>query len=77
MVTPSPILSKSSKVLEDWRKASRRMGGNGKIVVDKTEAKKMIFERSNDAFQPMNITQLYEVSLVHLFVFEMRVYIYI
>ena len=77
MVTPSPILSKSSKVLEDWRKASRRMGGNGKIVVDKTEAKKMIFERSNDAFQPMNITQLYEVSLVHLFVFEMRVYVYL
>ena len=41
-----------------WQDAATDMGG-GKIVINKTEAKKVIFDMLHDAFCPMNITQIH------------------
>ena len=41
-----------------WQDAATDMGG-GKIVINKAEAKKVIFDMLHDAFCPMNITQIH------------------
>ena len=41
-----------------WQDAATDLGG-GKIIVNKTEAKKAIFDMLHDAFCPMNITQIH------------------
>ena len=76
-VTPSPavglaaakapaVSNKPSKqALEyhrKWQEAAEAMGGpQARIVVAKGAAKKIIFDFLNDAFRPMNITQIYKV----------------
>jgi hypothetical protein len=37
--------------------------GGGKIEVSKPKAKKIIFDMLHDKFRPMNITEIYQVSL--------------
>ena len=55
--------SKSAlKQHEKWQEECRKSGGTGRIVVNKPEAKKLIFDLCNDSFQPMNITQIHQVS---------------
>ena len=54
--------AKSSAVVEKWKQESLRLGGLGKIVLNKVEAKKLVFEKCQDSFAPMNITQLFTVS---------------
>ena len=41
-----------------WQDAATDLGG-GKIIINKTEAKKAIFDMLHDAFCPMNITQIH------------------
>lgn len=45
-----------------WQEAAEAIGGPGsRIIVSKVEAKKLIYDVLYDAFQPMNITQIYQV----------------
>jgi hypothetical protein len=71
-ITPSTTIDenhkKSSKptkaqleIHKQWRDAAEKMGG-AKIVVNKMDAKKIIFDYLSDSFQPMTITQIYNVS---------------
>jgi hypothetical protein len=76
-VTPSPAVGlaaakapaasnkPSKQALEyhrKWQEAAEAMGGpQARIVVAKGPAKKIIFDFLNDAFRPMNITQIYKV----------------
>jgi hypothetical protein len=49
-----------------WQEAAEAIGGPGsRIIVRKPEAKKLIYEILYDAFQPMNITQIYQVGSLH------------
>ena len=41
-----------------WQDAATDLGG-GKIIINKIEAKKAIFDMLHDAFRPMNITQIH------------------
>lgn len=46
-----------------WQEAAEAMGGpQARIVVSKGAAKKIIFDFLNDAFRPMNITQIHKVK---------------
>ena len=60
--TRMPIPSKSKAMYEKWQKECVKMGGTGKIVVHKPEIKQLIINMLRDAFCPMNITQIYNVS---------------
>jgi hypothetical protein len=68
-VTPSPAAASSGnpskqavEMHRKWIEAAEAMGGPGtRIVVSKAVAKKMILDLLNDAFAPMNITQIYKV----------------
>lgn len=74
-ITPTPAkeTTKSSKSKEknsailqkkhaEWQKAAVKAGGPGaRIIVDKKQAKKMIFDLLYDAMKPMNITQIHTV----------------
>jgi hypothetical protein len=73
VVTPSPVpLSNKTKGLskaaianhEKWRNECLKLGGTGKICVKKPEIKKLIFDLCKDRFAPMNITQIYHVSVI-------------
>jgi hypothetical protein len=49
-----------------WQVEAEKMGGpENKIVVSKPAAKKLIFDMLHDAFRPMNITEVYQVSCWH------------
>jgi hypothetical protein len=79
-VTPSPAVglasakapaasNKPSKVAltlhRKWQEAAEAIGGpQARIVVSKPAAKKIIFDYLNDAFRPMNITQIHKVFTV-------------
>ena len=54
---PAAKLSKSAmESHRKWQAEAEKQGGpNAKIVVSKPEAKKIIFEKLNDEFTPMNI----------------------
>ena len=58
-------VSRNAKALElhkKWLETAQAMGGKeARIVVAKPAAKKLIFDFLYDAFQPMNITQIYKV----------------
>lgn len=75
-VTPSPVPPGSKKTVvsgqfernkhhlqlhEKWQKEADKLGG-GKIIVNKDEAKSVIFTFVRDQFCPMNITEIYNVS---------------
>jgi hypothetical protein len=71
IVTPQPGSSKSAKqpskqalaMHRKWQEAAEAMGGPGtRIVVNKKDAKKIIFDLLFDAFRPMNITQVFTVG---------------
>lgn len=56
----------TSKVALDmhkrWQQQAEKMGGReARIVVEKSKAKKIIFDLLHDAFAPMNITQIHSV----------------
>jgi hypothetical protein len=63
---PAAISKPSKQALEyhrKWQEAAEAMGGpQARIVVAKGAAKKIIFDFLNDAFRPMNITQIYKVD---------------
>ena len=48
--------------LKKWQDAATSMGG-GKIIINKTEAKKIVFDMLSDAFRPMNITEIFNVRI--------------
>lgn len=55
--------AKALEVHKKWLEAAQALGGKDvRIVVSKPAAKKLIFDFLYDAFQPMNITQIYKVS---------------
>jgi hypothetical protein len=63
---PASVSSKPSKqalaVHRKWQEAAEAVGGpQARIVVSKAAAKKIIFDFLNDAFRPMNITQIHKV----------------
>jgi hypothetical protein len=71
-ITPSTTTDENNKksskptkaqleIHKQWREAAEKMGGT-KIVVNKMDAKKIIFDFLYDAFRPMTITQIYNVS---------------
>ena len=44
---------------EKWQAEADKMGGPGsRVIVDKNEAKKVVFDTLHDMFSPVNITQL-------------------
>lgn len=58
-------VTRNTKAMEahrKWLEAAQAMGGiEARIVVSKPAAKKLIFDCLQDAFRPMNITQIYKV----------------
>jgi hypothetical protein len=64
--TPSRPVQASAGALKkhrEWQLAAEKVGGpNARIVVKKAEAKPLIFDLLYDAFRPMNITQIHNVS---------------
>jgi hypothetical protein len=62
---PAPITKPNKQSLEfhrKWQAAAEAMGGpDARIVVSKPVAKKIIFDFLNDAFRPMNITEIHKV----------------
>ena len=74
-ITPSPVpprgaggkKSKSTKpnathsaVQKKWQEAAEKAGGPGaRIITNKTEAKKIVFDMLHDSFRPMNMTEIY------------------
>jgi hypothetical protein len=64
--TPSHSVQASAGALKkhrEWQLAAEKVGGpNARIVVKKAEAKPLIFDLLYDAFRPMNITQIHNVS---------------
>ncbi len=67
-VSPMPVPQKKKpsaipKCYQKWQEESDKKGG-GKIIVKKADAKPIIFDMLKDAFRPMNITQIYNVSTV-------------
>lgn len=70
IVTPQPVKPKqpSKQALEmhrKWQEAAEAFGGPGtRIVVNKDEAKSIIFNKMYDAFCPMNITEIFKVRYV-------------
>jgi hypothetical protein len=73
-VTPSPVPPKQSKpsaaalaMHRKWQEAAEKIGGpDARIVVKKPDAKKLIFDMLHESFQPMNITDIFKVSLTVL-----------
>lgn len=76
-VTPSPAVASAStktkakskpskqflELHRKWQAAAEKAGGpSARIVVDKNDAKKLIFDLLYDKFRPMNITQVNTVS---------------
>eukprot|EP00957_Ditylum_brightwellii_P187904 14307253-Ditylum_brightwellii.AAC.1 len=44
-----------------WQAEAEKLGGpNVRIVVNKLEAKKLIFDTLHESFRPMNITEIYK-----------------
>jgi hypothetical protein len=84
MVTPSPAATGPSKqalaIHQKWLETAKALGGD-KLIVSKEAAKKVIFDVLHDAFRPMNITDIFNVSLhdfiVVTMVFDSRVNIYL
>ena len=74
----APPLKPSKQMLEThrkWQEAAEAMGGPGsRIVVSKPEAKKLIYEELYDEFRPMNITDIYKVSLINRFIIAMQTF---
>lgn len=62
----TPIPSKPSNqalaMHKKWQESAKALGGE-RIVVSKPEAKKLILELLKDSFKPMNITDIFKVSL--------------
>ncbi len=67
-IGPPPKVAGKAKAIEvhkKWLEAAQAMGGkDARIVVSKPAAKKMIFDFLYDSFQPMNITQIFQVRCV-------------
>lgn len=65
--TPSRPTQASEAALKrhrEWQAAAEKAGGpDARIVVKKADAKPLIFDALYDAFRPMNITQIYNVSV--------------
>lgn len=70
-VTPSPfpatsskgkgkISRESQKMMAKWKEISLKNGGNGKVLINRDDIKKEIFELCQDKFAPMNITQIFQ-----------------
>jgi hypothetical protein len=58
--------TKALEIHKKWLEAAQAMGGKDvRIVVGKPAAKKLIFDFLYDAFQPMNITQIYKVRQIN------------
>jgi len=75
MVTPSPAplprpAQPSAAALamhRKWQAEAEKLGGpNVRIVVNKLEAKKLIFDTLHESFRPMNITEIYKVKITQL-----------
>ena len=80
-ITPSPALASAAatkkataqkqptkaeiEMMSKWKAAAKKRGG-ADIVLQRTAAKKLIYDLLYDAFCPMNITQIYEVRRVIL-----------
>jgi len=76
MVTPSPVPPNGSSksrpsatalaMHRKWQDAAIKMGGkDARIIVSKPAAKKIILELLSDSFKPMNITDIYHVSIIY------------
>jgi hypothetical protein len=67
---PAQASAGALKKHREWQLAAEKVGGpNARIVVKKAEAKPLIFDLLYDAFRPMNITQIHDVSSdVHSFI---------
>lgn len=53
---PNVMSTKTIESRSKWQAEAEKLGGPGvKIIVHKTEAKKIIFDKMHDAFAPMNI----------------------
>jgi len=55
--------STSLTMYHKWQQADEEMGAKGtQIVLDKSQAKKLVFDLLHDQFKPMNITDIYKVQ---------------
>jgi hypothetical protein len=53
---PKEMSKNSLELHKKWQAEAEKLGGPGvKIIVGKSEAKKLIFDKLHDAFAPMNI----------------------
>jgi len=57
----TPVQLSSDPQYKKWQAEADKMGG-GKITVDRSDAKKAIFDVLHDSFKPMNVNGLYQVS---------------
>ena len=57
-VTPTPA---ALAIHQKWSETMKTLGGE-KLIVCKNAAKKVIFDLLHDAFRPMNITDIFNVS---------------
>jgi hypothetical protein len=70
-ITPNPQAAVANKSMllthKKWQDAAEAMGDKTtRLVVKKPQAKKLVFDLLFDAFKPMNITEIYNVSAVSL-----------
>jgi hypothetical protein len=62
--TKPPVSKKQLEMHQQWQATAESMGGpNARIIVSKSDAKKLIFDALHDAFAPMNITDLHRVRI--------------
>ncbi|GKY96953.1 hypothetical protein MPSEU_000654300 [Mayamaea pseudoterrestris] len=57
----APVSKKQLDMHRQWQATAESLGGpNARIIVNKNDAKKLIFDVLHDAFAPMNITDLHK-----------------
>ena len=70
--------STSSKNLyRKWQMAAEEMGFMGQIIVDKVQAKQIIFDWLHDQFRPKTINDIYKVNTTELFQYVEINYVYL
>lgn len=59
---PAKVTSKAAiEMHKKWQQQASAYDPNARLVVDKTKAKSLIFDKLYDSFAPMNITQIHTV----------------
>jgi hypothetical protein len=67
-VVMANLSKKSLMIRKKWQQEAVKRGGkDAKIIYSSTEALPVIFALLRDVFAPLNITSIYEVSIVYSF----------